>query len=348
MNSFGKYTLDEAWRQGGIPAVRKVFDALAAQDASEALGSLNDMRLGFPIFFILLDDMIRFKMTDSLRTRNRAALYICAQKIRRLQPYVPTRRPDDETLYGTLRWMLDTGIGWDGPSRQRDDYDSVIDYAAALVIGSYEDTEVLPEVAELIFRRNRQGHFVHDLIWSFFQAMNSDALEHVAGFLNSSYPADVSLAKKLLGIDADKKRYRMDSGQDTELSDHMEAQTVSSDRSRSGSFLEWLRDNKPYLYLTGEQLQMTSTPKHFDCDMEAKYLGKEISPKRRTPLIPLTEDEAECLNRYRTTNPADQGILAEYSHKLRRRDKREWQAWLSKQIAEQVFSARNETGSEAV
>jgi hypothetical protein len=31
--------------------------------------------------------------------------------------------------------------------------------------------------------------------------------------------------------------------------------------------------------MTGEHFQMTSNPRHLDADKEAKYLGKEISPR---------------------------------------------------------------------
>ncbi len=52
--------------------------------------------------------------------------------------------------------MLDTGIGWEGPG----DYDAVIDYTVILLISDYEDKTILPEVADLIFRRNRRGGYI--------------------------------------------------------------------------------------------------------------------------------------------------------------------------------------------
>jgi hypothetical protein len=347
LNNFDQRMLDEAWHQGGISGVRQVFHAMATQNARAAAGGLDDIRLVFPILYLLLEDLIRFGLTDSLGPRNKAAIYICAQKIRQLQPFAPAAKPDDETLYGTLRWMLDTGIGWEGPGKQRDDYDSVLDYAAALIIGEYGDTAVLPGVAELIFKRNRQGLYIHDLAWSFFQGMNPDALELVAGYLKSTNAADVSLAKTLLGFSAQKFQNRMRSSREV-TSEDQNVREVQNSANETERYVAWLRENEPYLYLTGEQMQMTSSPMPVDCDMEAKYLGKDISPKSRAPLTPLTEDEVECLYQYRTTRAEEQGLLAEYSHKLRRRDMRTWQAWLHKQITEQVFAARSDTGDEAV
>lgn len=330
MNGFGQNALNNAWRSG-IGAVRRTFNTLVSRDAQGAVSLLEDGALRFPVFFVLAEDIIRRSLQERLGPRNSAALYVCAQKMKRLAPYGPAARPDDQTLYGALRWMLDTGLWWDGPSPGRDDYDAVIDYAVALVVGVYEDKEVLPAVADLIFRRNRRGLFIHDLVWGFFQTTTPEALEIVAGYLSSANPADVSLAKTLLGLNtADAGNL---SGAQGEL---------------KRRYLEWLEDNRPYLYLTGEHLQMTSSPKYVDNDMEAKYLDKEISPRYRAPVLPLTEQENEALQHYRAIPAAERRFLAEYSHKLRKRDKGRWQEWMRKQIAEQVMAAHSEMENEAI
>ena len=69
---------------------------------------------------------------------------------------------DANTLRTTLRWMLATGKYWDGPSREHDAYDAVLDYTSALLTGRYDDRAALPDIVELIFRRNRKGLYIHD------------------------------------------------------------------------------------------------------------------------------------------------------------------------------------------
>jgi len=107
-------------------------------------------------------------------------------------------------------------------------------------------------------------------------------------------------------------------------------------------YISWLEDNRPYLYLTGEHFQMTSRPHHLDVDREAKYLHKAISPRNLTPVEPLTADELDCLSRFRQSPEDEREILASFSQKLRKRDKRSWDEWMHSQTAAQVIAARKD------
>jgi hypothetical protein len=46
--------------------------------------------------------------------------------------------------------------------------------------------------------------------------------------------------------------------------------------------------------------------------------------------------------------PDEQGLLSEYSHKLRSKDKGQWQNWMRRQIAEQVMAAKTDMKDEAI
>jgi hypothetical protein len=85
---------------------------------------------------------------------------------------------------------------------------------------------------------------------------------------------------------------------------------------------------------------MTSQPHHLDVDLEAKYLQKAISPRDQKPITPLTEYETDCLYRFRQAPEDERDILASFSQKLRKRDKRSWGEWMHNQVAEQVIAAR--------
>lgn len=315
--------LDNMWLSGGIYRLKRTFNELAMRDRQEALRLLDDEGLTFPVLYILMHEINVHKLYTGLNRRNRTAIQICAAKIKRLDiSETAADVQDGQTLYEAVRWMFDTGKNWAGPNEEHDDYDAVIDYVSAILVIYFEDREALKDIAGLIFWRNRKGVFIHDLVWSFFQTLDKDALAIIAGYLLSDNQKDVQLAGKLLGLEV----------------------PVPSNRGEAKKIhrqcLNWLDDNKPYLYTTGEHFQMTSHPKHFDADKEAKYLGKEISPRYRAPVEPLTENEIECLHRYRASTNEEQELLTNYSHQLRHTDAWQWDAWMHKQVAEQVFAAR--------
>lgn len=314
--------LDNVWLAGGTRRLKQLFYDLAEHDEREALRQINDEQLRFPILFILIPEICAHRMYTGLSQRNQAALNICSKKIYKHDLDATAVVKDRGTYYQTLKWILKTGKDWDGPSDGHDPYDAVIDYTAALLTVAYDDKTVLKDIAALIFRRNRQGLFIHDLVWSFFQTLDRDALVIIAGYLLSNNPRDVEMAAKMLNI-------------------NVQASNRGDIRKAHRKFLDWLDDNTPYLYLTGENFQMTSNPKHLDADTEAKYLGKEISPRYRAPIEPLTESEIECLHKYRKTAPEEQALLASYSHRLRHRDAHMWYEWMQKQTAEQVVAARS-------
>lgn len=315
--------LDSIWSAGGSYRLKRVFNDLARRDKQEALRLINDDRLQFPVLFILMEDISTHHLFTGLNTRNMTAINLCTKKIYKYSMDAAMADTlDSDTFYQTLTWMFYTGKDWGGPSGGHDPYDSVIDYIAALLVIMFEDKTVLREIADLIFRRNRQGLFIHDLVWSFFQTLDRDALVLIAGYMLSNNQRDVELACTLLNFDVPVSANRVEV------------------KKTHRMFMDWLNENKPYLYLTGEHFQMTSKPKHLDADKEAKYLGKEISPRHRAPVEPLTENEVACLHRYRETTNEEQELLTNYSHRLRDRDSRLWYEWMQKQVAEQVIAAR--------
>ncbi len=317
--------LDRIWVHGGTRYLKRFFVGTAEKNLREAVLLINDKKLSFPVLFILSDDIYALDLFREMCPRNETAMRLCAYMT--IPPGLPdtTRTPADAGLIlMTLRWMLTTGKDWDGPYRGHDAYDAVMDYVSALLTGTYEDKTVLPDIADLIFRRNRKGLYIHDLVWSFFQTIDADALAEVAGRLKSSDRRDVELAGRLLRLDIPAR----------------------PDRNNLAPLYErynrWLDENRPYLYLTGEHFQMTNKPNHLDIDREAKYLNKSISPRFRTPDVPLTVHETACLNQYRLASEDEREILASYSQKLRTRDIRLWDDWMHRQVAEQVIAARKD------
>lgn len=323
MNSNLLSPLDRAWQSNGMTRLKQMFGSIARRNPQEALRLVNDDRLRFPVLFSLIDEIMTYRLYEGLNEKNKVALGVCADKINKLllDSLSPTEQ-DDTTMRQTLLWMFETGRNWGGPSAGRDDYDAVIDYIAAMLIELYEDRSIMKDIAALIFRRNREGLFIHDLVWSFFQTLDGDALAAVAEYLTSGNPRDQLLAKLLLGME------------ERDTPDREELQRTKK------RYIDWVNENRPYLYLTGEHFQMTSKPHHFGADKEAKYLGKPISARHRAPFEPLSDQESTHLHQYREATSEEQTLLTDYSHKLRLRDRGQWERWMEKETAEQVVAAK--------
>lgn len=329
MNDNSLSALDRALQTGGACRLKSAFAALAAADRQKALRLLDDEKLRFPAFFTVLPEIRKHNLTGALSPRNAAACAVCARKLGLQGSADDDAAPaEGETLYIALRWMIDTGKDWEPDGADKNRYEALIDYVSALLVATFEDASVLPDIARLIFRRRRQGRLIHDLVWCFYQTINYDALVYTADQLLSQDPGDAALAGKLLCLEA----LREAGG--AEL------------RELHDRYLEWLKENRPYLYVTDESFQQSNRPEPLSVDNEAKYLGKEISPRHRRPIEPLSSHEIACLQEYRSFSPEERELLADYSHKLRRSDLRAWEAWMQMQVAEQVIVAKG--GYEAV
>jgi hypothetical protein len=315
--------LDTLWRSGGTDYLKRYFVMMAQRDRAALLRSVNDDRLSFPAFYIILKEFYRLGSFAGLSPRNLAAIQICADKMT-IPGWETGDRPDNTVRHEALLWIFNTGKDWEGPSRGRDEFDTIIDYAAALLVITYDDRTVLPDIADIIFRRNRRGLFIYDLVWGFFQTLDRKSPALIAKRLLSADRSDVALACRLL---------------------HLEPPT---DFSRAAlqkmydEYVGWAAENRPYLYLTGEHFQQKSDPRHFDFDMEAKYLGKEISPRLKTSVEPLSEKEDDNLKSFRTATEQQRKMLTDFSYKLRSRNMRQWDEWMNKDIARQVFTAQTE------
>ncbi len=230
----------------GPGALRQAFLSLAARDKERAARLLDDTGLTFPTLFILIPDLQALHLCGALGARNTAALALCAQKTENTAlaaclPPGPLSRGEETRK--ALRWTFLTGSVWEGPGEGADAYDTVLDGAAALLLCEYRDRSILPDAARLIFMRNRRGCRIHDLVWAFFRSGDPGAAEYLARGLLSDWPEDGELACALLRLP---------------LPD-----SSTGHRGRQAlyrNYSVWLKKNRPFLYLTGESLQMSSQP----------------------------------------------------------------------------------------
>lgn len=319
MDRNGLSYLDSLWLGSDPERLKQEFRSLASRDKRRAIRLINDPKLHFPTLFVLIPEIWSMEIKE-LSPRNLEAIRICAFKSGNPDANLKKRSPSE---FEALKWMFETGSAWDGPFEQYDSYDAVIDTCAALLIKKYKYTSILPQVCELIFRRNRKELYIHDLVWSFFEAYEPDSLKLIARYLLSYDKRNVELACKLLHLPIPG-----------DYSDHGARQALYE------NFISWLGENNPYLLFTGQHFQQTSEPEPLMVDDEALYLGKRISPKNGQPLEPLTQNEMLRLLDYRRAPSKERRLLSSYSAKMRSRDRQSWQQWLNKELAQQVSTAK--------
>ncbi len=314
--------LDCIRRVRGSRACRNTFHRLVLGRRETAVKLINDESLVFTTLFILRPVIEETNLYDQLCDRNLIALDLCERIVQNKLPGSGKAAPyslDDEGVHLVLLWMFQTGRADDGLSEE---FDQILDIAASILIKTHHEKMILPQVADLLFLRNRGGKYVHDLAWAYMQSREPDALRHIAKRLISQSRSDNELAAELL---------------------HMNTDDLKSARGRQKKyteFSEWLKENDSYLYFTGESFQLTNNPVVCDVDLEAKYLSKKISPRNRKPIDPLTEEENGSLKQFKDTQDEDKTALAKYSHKLHDEDPDNWSKWMHMPVMEQVRTAR--------
>jgi len=327
MNRFNNLSsLDQMRMNRGTDDFKNIFHGLGEKQRQKAISYLNEDRLYFASLFILIPEIEALALYEKLNSRNAVALKICAKilKDENMFSHVAGLVSENSGMtYSALKWMLKTGSADDGLN---DDYDEVMDAVASLLIKTYKDNSVLPMVADMIFKRNRKGYLVHDLVWCFFQARTSYCLKLIAGYLRSPNRRDVELARQLLHFIPDE------TGEGANL------------QKQYQNFLAWLQENNQFLYFTGENLQFTSDPKPCRVDLDAKYLYKSISPYNHKPLQPLTQAEQDHLQKFHELRREDEKLLSKYSRRMHDRNLRSWNQWMQYPVDKQIEIAKSGLG----
>jgi hypothetical protein len=323
MNNQNAGVLGRILSTRGGDALKRAFYNTATEDRGRAAELINDEKTPYPVLWMLLPEIDALKLESLLSPRNKIACDVTRRKLGKTYGktlLTPEARSEED--YNALRWMFDTGKDWSPRGVRLEMFDAVIDYVAALLAEKYDDVDVQVETAHLVFRRHRAGRNIHDLVWALYRSVAPAVLRAIAEYLLSRDREDVELASQLLpgGGEAPQNAH--------------EAQ------ERYEAVSRWIEENGPYLYITGEYFQQTSAPAFVDFDDEAKYLDKPVSPKDRTPLVPLTDDEYALLAQFRALPGEERSLLASYSYALRQRDREAWNQWRTLSAAQQVMAAR--------
>lgn len=334
--------LDNLRLSNGPEGLKNYFRELLRSDRDSALAAINDSDARFGTLYLLKSELPEKLVQNDLNPLYRKALDLADSLTGEVSPGTESNiRKAGEAAVSVLRWIIRTGLPEEGLGSK---YEQLMERSAALLVKSFGDASVLPELADMIFERNRRGALLHELVWAFFEARCPESLRLIAQRLESADKRDVGLAKKLLcfipGM-ADEAAEAI-----TEGTTHNILRSVSNDSAGAGPYitaLNWLSENKHFLLYTGESMHLCSMPQHFHVSWTAKYICRPVSVDSGEPLLEYQPFENGNLSRFEKLPEISQKLLAEYSYVLNKRDIRQWNTWIRLPIEEQAAAASIDT-----
>lgn len=318
--------LDSIRKNKGVDALRVYFYKMGKTKKSEASRLINDSRLHFYSLFLLIQQIKTLDFFPHLNTRNKTALSLCGKILKDerlvLNASIPTS-PNSSQNQAVLKWMLASGSDDDGLS---DDFDEILDAAASLLVVQYKDKTILPLIANMIFKRNKQGTYCHELIWCFCQSRDPNSLKLISQYLDSGDKKDTELSRKILHYP------------------NLQSNNPSIENYSNHAYQGWLKENFDYLYFTSESFQQSSEPEICCVDLGAKYLGKKIAPHNRQMLAPLNKNEQEHLDAFHQLDYDEQVNLCNFAHKVHKQNRSLQNKWSSYPVSKQVHLAQSGLG----
>ncbi|NJD03668.1 MAG: hypothetical protein FIA99_13985, partial [Ruminiclostridium sp.] len=191
-NGFEAGKLDSIRLEKGKEKVREYFGKLVAVDKKKAVAQINDETLQFPTLYLLKPILVRAGLLTRLDGRHLKAVRLSnaiSRKDTSCMDYLV--RNHNTEVHEALKWIMLTGCAEDGLENR---YDELIELSAALLVRYYNDTTILPAVADLIFSRISKGKLIHTLVWAFFEARNPESLLLLANYIYSQDSRDYELA----------------------------------------------------------------------------------------------------------------------------------------------------------
>lgn len=318
----GQYgSLDEIRIQEGLEACRSAFEEAYTADVQSAIDLLNDPLITFPTLFLLLPSIQALGIASELNERNAMAVRIVRQI---LGAGGANRSENDlsrvkEPVRPVLLWMVQSGVE---EHRLGSAYQKTLDIAVSVLLVTYGEISILAMVDNLIFERHRRGQHVHDLVWAFFRAHDPVALKLMAEHVQSAESEEAELACRLLHVDPAQAG---DAGQ----------------RQRAyAAYVQWLEENDPYVYFTGESLQYASRPAVCKVDLASKYVQKARATRSVGAVLPADAKEREYLDKFALLGVEEQHVLSAFSQAMHEQDVAAWSTWIDIPVDAQIEAAK--------
>ncbi len=306
-------TLDMIRSEKGSDELPEYFRKMLVRNPSKAIELINEDNLSFPSLYILLPQIGKPPFSRYLSSRNRDAITVTkairSKNFSRFrQVAVNIEAPE------ILKWILQTGKN---DSLSRGEYIDILDSCAIILVREYRDYSMLPVIKEIIYNRYKQGLFIHDMVWAFFECRDPNCILMLAESLNSNDERDIELTKKLL-----------------KFIPVVKYNDIPNDLLYR-NICYWLKDNYPFIYYTGESFQQMPDPSPFEVSLGAKYLHKKVTNDGKFE-NPLSEAEKQQLNIFNTLDVNSQILLSSYSFILHNKNIYWWSNWINYPINEQL------------
>lgn len=309
--------LDDLRLHNSYEKTRDLFHRLYQQDAVQAINLLNEEDLSFPSLYILQPEISKLSLDNALSDKNRLALDI---EKRLLTHRHPDNVASEGEVHNVLKWMLVSGSG---ATSLGEEYDTIMDLAALLLIKEYNDTDILPLLEEMIFSRHRKGLNTYDAEWALFESGDAECIAMVAKRLLSSDVRDVSMARRMLGF------IPCVNENDDAASQHR-------------CVMQWLSRNRRYLRYTGESNQKCTCPHPFKVALEQKYLQRALDTDEDWSR--LLSEEQNAVAAFNQLDEQDKELLSDYSHHLHMNSAGQWRRWMNNGVPEQIAAAKRWQG----
>lgn len=303
--------LDHIRTTEGNEEIRGLFYDICMKNTGYAAKLLNDDKLQYPVLFIFQPEILKFALHPYLSQKNRLALEISKNLVNRKKTY--RHNPGD---YPILLWMFLSGCK---ETELGEEFDKIIDFCAILLVKVYQDKTILKPLEELIFNRYKKGRYTYDAEWAFFESRSAGCIHMIAKRLLSQDCMDVELARKLLWFIPCM-------------------QNTGDPKKQHRGVMEWIQENEPYLYYTGESSQKGVSPCLYQISYREKYLQSALNAYESIPvnyywrsldLRPFDSLEIEI-----------QRILSEYSQKLHKDNPNHWRQWFMYPLQKQIEQAK--------
>lgn len=311
--------LDDLRLHNSFEKTRDLFHRLYEQDAAQAVNMLNDEGLTYPSLYILQPEIRKHSLDMSLSPKNRLALEIGKMLIAH-------KHPDEssEQVHDVLRWMLQSGSS---AVELGEEYDTIMDLVALLLIKIYEDKDVLPLLEDMIFNRHRKGLNTYDAEWALFESADPECIRMVARRLLSEDVRDVSMARRMLSFipcfaeqDDARRQYQC--------------------------VMQWLSKNRRFLRYTGESNLKCGTPQPFRVALEEKYLQQNVGTEEEWSHMQPADQAAVAA--FSQLGETEKELLSEYSQHLRAAGAQQWRRWMNSPVSEQINSAKRWQGASLI
>lgn len=329
-------SLDNIRISNGCENLKKFFRHLLKENPDKAAEMINDEKLRFESLYLLRSELSK---ADAIGMLN--PLYRRALELSKTIMSVKTANADNryrsiisDDIYA-LKWMIKSSVGslvnaisyCDKLIDNKNEYricEQLIEAAASLLAIRFHDFDTLPEIAEMIFWRNKYGRLIHELVWAFFEARSIDSLLLIAQRLNSEDARDAALSAKLLQFVPDIRK--------EPFSDYFATGSVLYQKAVS-----WISDNKPFLYYTGESMHMGCLPIFYDVSQPCKYLCHPVSVDNGKPVPPLNEYERMLESQFMELPEEERQKLADFSYLLYRKNSYQWSSWIHLPIDKKAY-----------